>query len=105
MSGLVRAAVQQRLTIGVAGVPALLSAGLDGEAICAGRIAASACSLPCEPVVRARQARDARFDLRFRHGRVPKDESGLARWSQKEAWWSPQQRRRTMDQAPPTILD
>src|SRR6266850_3737740 len=71
MSGLVPSAVQQRLTIGVAGVPALLSAGLDGEAICARRIAASACSLPCEPVVRA----------------------------------SPRQRRRTMDQAPPTILD
>src|SRR5712671_7360382 len=43
---------------------------------------ATSCS-PCEPVVRARQARDARFDLRFRYGRVTQDESCLPRWSQK----------------------
>src|SRR5438128_1462214 len=42
MSGLAPSAVQQRLTIGAAGVLASVSAGLSREAICAGRIAASA---------------------------------------------------------------
>jgi hypothetical protein len=40
MSGLAPSAVQQRLTIAAAGVPAFVSAGLAGDAICTGRIAA-----------------------------------------------------------------
>src|SRR5438128_6146584 len=41
MSGLAPSAVQQRLTIGAAGVRAFISAGLSREPMCAGRIAAS----------------------------------------------------------------